>query len=301
MQTRAALKSKAAYGCLQDSLLNSISRLPSATQHRFSIPFLQTEHGEFRFPDLKEGIYYVQASGNEEVFEPVSEMVTIGRGQVVQLTIGLRFKPETIKHRARSNVISAAGLKEDAPPAARKEYEQAMKFAGKGQLGQAIDSLRRAIEVHPGYLVAHNDLGAQYLKLGRVDEAAEEFRFVLDKDPSYFNSRFNLGLVMVERNDQLAALAQFRMAVQTRCFASRGSLLARDYTPSDWRSTERRARVDASIDHGWREFPATHYYLGRLFLKRGDREAAMRSYRAYIEEAPNGEYADEVRSWLKKK
>ena len=259
------------------------------------------KHGEFRFPDLKEGIYYVQASGNEEVFEPVSEMVTIGRGQVVQLTISLRFKPETIKVRARSNVISAVGLKEDAPPAARKEYEQAMKHAGKGQLVQAIDSLRRAIEVHPGYLVAHNDLGAQYLKLGRVDEAAEEFRFVLEKDSSYFNSRFNLGLVMVERNDQLSALAQFRMAVQTD--ASRavahfwlGITLLQT---GDLQNAERE--LTRALITGGGNFPATHYYLGRLFLKRGDLEAAMRSYRAYIEEAPNGEYADEVRSWLKNK
>ena len=257
-------------------------------------------HGEFRFPDLKEGIYYVLASGNEELYEPVTETVRIGRGQVVQLTIGLRLRPETIKHRAGSNVISATGLKEDAPPAARKEYEQAMKFAGKGQFRQAIDSLRRAIEIHPNYLVAHNDLGAQYLKLGQVEEAAEEFRFVLEKDPTYFNSRFNLGLVMVERNDHLAAQAQFRMAVQTdtsRAVAHFWLGISLLQT-GDLQNAERE--LTRALITGGGSFPAAHYYLGRLYLKRGDREGAMRSYRAYIEEAPHGEYADEVRIWLKK-
>ena len=251
----------------------------------------------FRY--LKEGIYLVKASGNEEVYEPVTETVRIGRGQVFQLTIGLRFKPETIRHRASANVISAAGLQENAPLAARKEYEQAMRLSAKGNLRQAVDSLRRAIEIHPAYLVAHNDLGAQYLKLGNVDEAAEQFRFVLDKDPMYFNSRFNLGLVMVERNDYLAARSQFQMAVKsdTSRAVAHFWLGITMLQSGDLPNAERE--LTRALIMGGGSFPAVHYYLGRLLIKRGDTTEAARSYRAYLEVAPNGEYADEVSTWLK--
>lgn len=257
-------------------------------------------HGEFRFPDLKEGVYYIQAVGNADIYDPVTEKLYIARGQVAQVTLGLKFKPETIRVKARDNVVSATGINEDAPLPAKREYEQAMKLASKGQLRAAVESLKRAIDLHPGYLVAHNDLGAQYLKLGEVQEAAEQFRFVLEKDPKNFNSRFNLGLVLIDQDNFAGALSQFQMAVQVDSSrpVAHFWLGVAQLQMGDLQNAERE--LSRTIITGGGNFPLAHYYLGRLYIKRGDTSAAAKAYRAYLDEAPKGDYADEVRDWLKK-
>jgi hypothetical protein len=46
------------------------------------------------------------------------------------------------------------------------------------------------------YLAARNDLGAQFIKLKRFDEASNTSK-VIENDPKNFNAKFNLGLVRV--------------------------------------------------------------------------------------------------------
>src|SRR6266700_5886921 len=48
------------------------------------------KHGEFRFDNLGEGVYYVQAEVDSEEFDPVVERVSLGRGIVSQVRLQLR-------------------------------------------------------------------------------------------------------------------------------------------------------------------------------------------------------------------
>src|SRR4029450_2589434 len=70
-----------------------------------------------------------------------------------------------------------------------------------------------AIKLYPDFLAARNDLGAQYLKLKRVDEAEKAFQMVLANDPKNFNAKFNMGLVQIERHDSTGALNYLYQAV----------------------------------------------------------------------------------------
>ena len=40
---------------------------------------------------------------------------------------------------------------------------------------------------------------------------------------------------------------------------------------------------------------AAHYHLARAYVMRGDTKEASRAIRAYLEEAPNGEYVKDAR------
>src|SRR6267143_843049 len=50
------------------------------------------KHGEFRFDNLGEGVYYVQADIDGKDFDPVVEKVALGRGLVSQVRLQLREK-----------------------------------------------------------------------------------------------------------------------------------------------------------------------------------------------------------------
>src|SRR5947207_10404955 len=76
------------------------------------------KHGEFRFHDLSEGIYYVQAEVEGANFEPAVEKVALGRGIVYELTLHLREKKGPGMRRPGGRIISAAELRQTVPTSA---------------------------------------------------------------------------------------------------------------------------------------------------------------------------------------
>src|SRR5262249_51399787 len=122
-------------------------------------------------------------------------------------------RKRSLAARQAGGWVRASDLSKTAPAGARKEYDQGMRLVGKGNVQQAIEHLQRAIAIYPDYLDAINDLGAQYLKLKRFDDAAEQFRIVLEKNPRFFNSRFNLGLVLIEQKNYVVAIEQLNQAI----------------------------------------------------------------------------------------
>ncbi|MGH9836535.1 MAG: tetratricopeptide repeat protein, partial [Blastocatellia bacterium] len=209
-----------------NSLIEGRVLLPSGQSANFNIKIILSDlksnlatlytnkHAEFRFPNLSEGVYYVQAVGDEKVYEPVTATVRLARSQVFQLSITLRAKVEFVSRKSGTQIISAAEFNQTVPAAARKKYGQGVKLVGKGDAEQAIDHFQQAIAIYPDYVAAHNDLGAQYLKLKQFVRAAEHFRLALEQNPKYFNALFNLALVRMEERDYAGAIAQLNQAIE---------------------------------------------------------------------------------------
>jgi len=252
------------------------------------------KHGEFRFDNLSEGVYYVQAEVDSEEFEPVVEKVSLGRGIVSQVRLQLRENKLPLALNA-SRVVSVAELRQSVPSAARKEYELGLKSVAKGDFINAAAHFREAISIYPEYLAARNDLGAQYLKLKRLDEAEKHFQIVLERDPKNFNAKFNLGLVSVERKNYQDAILQLNQAIAidsarpvARLWLGFALLETGDLAKAERELTK-------ALVMGGAECVAAHYHLARIYLSRGDTAEASRAVRAYLEDAPKGEYAQEAR------
>jgi tetratricopeptide (TPR) repeat protein len=197
-------------------------------------------------------------------------------------------------------IVSAAEFDQQVPALAKKEYEQAMKLLRRGQLQGAITRLRQAIALYPEYLVARNDLGVQYLKLKRLDEAAAQFETVVERNPRYFNSRFNLGLVLVERKNYAEAISQFHQAIaldsaRPEAHFWLGLALFQTYNLS---GAERE--LTKALLTGGSAYASAHFYLAQVHLKKGARAEAVAALKAYLEEAPGGEFAEEARRSLRK-
>jgi tetratricopeptide (TPR) repeat protein len=257
------------------------------------------KQGEFRFDNLSEGIYYVQAEVDGEEFEPVVQKVALGRGIVGEVTLQLREKKLPASFNT-PRVVSVAELRQSVPAPARKEYELGVKLVAKGNVAEAAVRFEKAVLLYPDYLAARNDLGAQFLKLKRIDEAEAAFQIVLAKDPKNFNAKFNLGLVRVERKDYRDAIAQLNQAIvidSTRPVA-RLWLGVAMLESGDPLSAERE--FTKALVMGGTECIAAHYHLARIFMSRGDLAEALRAVRAYLDEAPKGEYVNEARELEKK-
>jgi tetratricopeptide (TPR) repeat protein len=276
-------------------------RITLGNGHSILSTFFTSNSGEFQIRNLAEGVYYVQAEVQDGSFEPAVRRVELGRGVMMQLTLELREKtgPVATVTRAAARVVSAAELQQAVPPAAKKRYELGLKSVGKGDFAQAAARFEEALSIYPEYLFARNDLGAQYLKLKRLDEAEKQFQFVLARDAKNFNAKFNLGLVAVERKDYAAAIAQLNQAIAidgTRPVARLWlgfALLETD----DSAGAERE--LLKAVVMGGAECAAANYHLARINFGRGDAAEASRLLGVYLEEAPKGEYASDARQLQK--
>ena len=199
-----------------------------------------------------------------------------------------------------ARVVSAAELGQAVPPAAKKEYDRGLKFVGKGDFARAASHFEQALSLYPEYLAARNDLGAQYLKLKRLDEAEGHFYSVLERDAKNYNARFNLGLVWVERREYATAIANLHqaMAVDASRPAARLWLGFALLESGDLPGAERE--LTKALIMGGAECHAAHYHLARAYLARGDSAEALRAVKAYLEESPRGEYAREARQLAEK-
>jgi tetratricopeptide (TPR) repeat protein len=251
-----------------------------------------TKHGEFRFDNLSEGMYYVQAEVDE--FDPAEQKIALGRGITWEVTLQLREKKLPLSFNA-SRVVSVAELRQSVPVAARKEYQLGLKLVAKGDVASAAAHFQNAVSLYPEYLAARNDLGAQFLKLKRVDEAEKAFQIVIEKDPKNFNAKFNLGLVRVEMKDYGAAIGQLNQAIiidSTRPVARLWLGVALLET-GDLPAAE--SELTKALVMGGAECVAAHYHLARIYLNRGDTVEAIRAVRSYLDEAPKGEYVNDAR------
>jgi Flp pilus assembly protein TadD len=280
--------------------IDRIVRITLRTSISILYTTYSTPRGEFRFDALPQGIYYVEATVEGESFETATARVLLGRGIVSHQTLQLREKKPEGRRSPSGNIISTAELRQVIPQAARTEYELGLKQVGKGNFAQAAERFKQALAIYPEYLAARNDLGAQYLKLKRVDDAEAEFINVLEKDPHNFNARFNLGLVRIERREFMNAITELNQAIsldsaQPIAHLWMGVALLET---GDLAGAERE--LVKAIVMGGKECAAGHYHMARVYMLRGDPAEASRSVKIYLEESPKGENAKEAQELVRK-
>ncbi len=251
--------------------------------------------GEFQILNLSEGVYFVQGETLDGVFEPVTKRIELGRGLRVNVNLEMREKKAQHVKSIASRVISAAELRQQVPPNAKKAYEHGLQAVKKGKFSEAATYFEQALQFYPDYIAARNDLGAQYLKLKRIDEAEKHFQIVLTNDPKNFNAKYNMGLVQFERHDYVGALALLNEAISFDSSRAVPHLWIGIVKLEMGNLPDAETSLVRSLLMGGDECVAAHYHLARIYVSRGDMGDARRSIQAYLEQAPRGEYSKEAK------
>jgi tetratricopeptide (TPR) repeat protein len=263
--------------------------------------FYTDKHGEFRLQNITQGIYYLRAGIDTEMYDPVEIRVEVPRGSEVHVQITLKLKTaETSKDTSGSKVVSASEMGQKAPGAAKKEYDRGVKLGNQNNHAEAIAHFHRALASFPDYVLAWNALGVQYLRLRNFDEAAKCFNSAIGKNPKYFDSQFNLGLVMIEQKNYVAAISEFNKAIdidssQPGAHLWLGFALLENGALPDAESELSKALIESNST-----LVAAHFYLAQVNVRKDDLPGAARELNTYLKESPNGEYSGDAREMLRK-
>lgn len=253
-------------------------------------------NGTFEFTRLNPGRYQVVVDADSRLYETSAESIEIVRGSVAVINIALREKGKTGKPKA--GAVSAAELDAEVPSKARKEFERASDASRNGKAEEAITHLRNAIAIYPQYLKARNDLGAQLLELNRLDEAEKELRLALDVDPAAFNPTLNLGIVLLKNHEIQSAIGVLEKAtsMQSQSPAARFFYGLALMSASEGERAEKE--FTAAYTLGGDQYVEALFYLGRIYMDRGDRSLARQSLERYVREAPKAGNSVEARKLI---
>src|SRR5438874_13197374 len=92
--------------------------------------------------------------------------------------------------------------------------EEAQRDIDKNNFADAIAPLQKVIAEHPEFAYAHFQLAYVYTALKRTDEARAEYTRTIAIDPKMSEAYLNLGMVLLDQQEDAAAVAPLRKAVE---------------------------------------------------------------------------------------
>lgn len=264
---------------------------------RGTLATIYTEsQGAFEFPEIPPGTYYLEFEADRRRFQSVQQTVQVYRGMPSVITVTLL--PIGPVENSKPNTVSVAELTEKIPEKAQKEFDKATSAGAQGKTDEAISHLRKAISIHPTFTRAHNDLGTYLLAQGNLDGAEKAFRKALTLDPKSFNPLLNLGIVLVHKHSFLEAADQLTKALTIEP----NSPAAHLYVGLAFMATDKPDAAESNLKTayslGGSKYGVSLYHLGQLYLNRGERAAALKSFEEYLSVVPDAQNAQQVRKLI---
>lgn len=143
----------------------------------------------------------------------------------------------------------------------------------QGQLSEAVQEYRKAIELTPDNASIHQNLGNLFKEQGRIEEAISCYRKVADINPSY-KSFVQLGYLLRinQQSDEAAAFYVKAIELEPRKWDAYGMLIQGVWKPSD---TEYLKTALQKVIENNPSNTFLYFSLGRLLTQKGKIDEAV--------------------------
>jgi len=242
---------------------------------------------------------------------------------------GKALDPEAVARLSSLGYVAVSSPHSEAPdtgadPKDRigdfEDYGRAIILASTGHIDESSALLERLLAQHPELLDLRMSLGLNDQRRQRHDDAAREFRQILQTDPLNVQAHFNLGLslyqlhetddsakelqaalaiapyytraeevlasISLQKGDYGRAREQFGhvLTVDPNDYAAHYNLGALATLQGQWEDGEQHLRAALRADPA---DPDAHNTLGSLYLRKGDLDKALAEFQEAIRLRPN--------------
>jgi tetratricopeptide (TPR) repeat protein len=270
--------------------------------------------GRFSFTGLAPGTYQLTAEGDDHSFETTSIYAEVSAfGSAPQLfSQDIQLRPLVGQPLGQTAFVNA--FVQDVPKPARQALDRAMKLNVDNKSDAAIEKMQEAIKLFPQYFEAHFQLGNQFMKLGRLDEAIAELdraREVNANDERLYQS---FGLVLMRQKNYAVAVAVFTEASRlnplnpVNALMKATAFIHQAYSINSATGTGDRehllnrasvALIQAS-NLSDKRLKADHLTLAMFYEMKEERDRAASELESYLLENPNARNAEDLRQSIKK-
>ncbi len=172
--------------------------------------------------------------------------------------------------------------------------EEAQGDIDKSNFEAAIAPLQKVIADQPEFAYAHFQLAYVYTALKKTDEARAEYARTIALDPKMSEAYLNLGMLLLDKQENAAAVAPLRKAVELLPAQSRPRYLLAVALDRSGNRAGAAESFEALLHLDPNDITAINY-LGWAALRDGKPEEAEARFRRALEVQPNG---PEARSGL---
>jgi Flp pilus assembly protein TadD len=274
-------------------------RIRLSTMTRGDRVFTSNENGAFAFRGLPVGSYTITIDREVE-YKPYTTSVDViqpsggGRPTPTIVTVNIRLE---YKDRNKVGIVNAELL--SVPAKARIHYDKGIEKSQKGLHEAAIEEFKQAIAEHPSFTLAFNELGVQYLKLNRIEEADQAFQSALKINPDSFPALTNRGIAnaMMKRYGEAVPILRKALMQDEHsavCHYFLGQALA-----NLGLFDEAEKELLVSLKLGKEQMKEAHRILAIIYSSRGAKKQAAKELETYLKLAPDTPDADQLKQMIR--
>ena len=275
-------------------------RIRLSTMTRGDRVFTSNEKGAFAFRGLPSGSYTITIDREVE-YKPYSTSVDVvqlrGGGNPTPTVVTLNIRLE-YKDRNKAGIVDSTLL--SIPEKARTHYSNGIEESKKGNRQAAIEEFKQAIAEHPSFTLAFNELGVQYLKLNRVEEADQAFQNALKIDPDSFPALTNRGLANIMMKRYGEAVPILRKALKKNDQSAVCHYLLGQALANLGLFDEAENELVVSLKLGKEQMKEAHRILAIIYSSRGDKKQAAKELETYLKLAPDSPDADQIKEMIRR-
>jgi adenylate cyclase len=143
-----------------------------------------------------------------------------------------------------------------------------------GRLKEAVQEMKKALELEPASLVMNTFMGATLYYAGRYDEAIDQCRRTIEMDPNFAVAHWHLGLAYEEKEALDAATEEFKKAISL----SGGSPLMRAALSRAYAQSQKKHGANEMLDtlnELSKQQYVSPYEVATIYIALGNSEQAF--------------------------
>ncbi len=151
-----------------------------------------------------------------------------------------------------------------------------------GHIAEAEKAYKKASEIDPTHAMTHNNLGSLLNRQGKGDAARQEFLRALKAEPTHVEAKYNLAIVTLEKNPELA------MRLLSEVIVQQSDLLQARHTLATIQAKE--GKVDEAIKgFSWivehtPKAPGAYIAMAKIEVGRGNKGVAKKHISAALKQ-----------------
>ncbi len=268
-----------------------------STMTRGDRTVMTDEKGNFVIRGVPNGNYTVTID-KEKDFEPFSQVVDViqlrgSPASTYTLNVVLKSKGSDLP---KAGVVNAEFA--DVPKPALEHYVKATAMSKAGDLKGALGELRLAVEIHPTFVQAFNEIGVLHLRMNDNAEAATAFRSALKINSESFAPLLNLGIALFNLKQYVEAETVLRAAIKLDLSSVVAHFFLGQALANEGKFDEAETELLIATKAGDPKMREAHRILAIIYNSRGNKAKFISELEAYVKLAPNAPDAPQIKQMI---
>ena len=252
---------------------------------------VQLQNGNFSFRSVPAGSYQFRVlDGGGKLLFKRGKSLTGTNDHVILVA---PFK--TSEGHPMSNTISFLELSRQTPRQAKDAFRAAEKAMEAGETEKSVRYLEKALTIDPQLTEAHVNLAAEYLRLGRDQDALQHFQAAFDLRPNLSEAAYDFAmlLLLTKHHSQAELVAREGLRTQENLPGLRGILAASlIWQQRNLEEAYHHLRLAAT------EFPMARLLAANALSSKRRLAAAAAQIRQYLQGAAHPCERGDLENWL---